>query len=168
MTRKILVPTDFSIESLIVLRTYFQENLTTADNYEITLLHGYSTPSDSIRELLFFSKSKVLNDLKLDKYLEAMEILKSKFDTQIKNITIDLFSGYTLSAFENYLTGNQIEEIVTCDRFKFKPICKRSFDLNKIILKSKLKTPVKNLNWSNENSTKWETEDLSVLFNAVS
>lgn len=165
MTKKILLPTDFSIDSLVVLKTYFQNSQPLTENYEITLLHGYSPQSDSIRDLLFFSKSKVLNDLKINNFLDALEIIKSKFGAGIKNVRIDIFTGYTSSAFENYITGNNIEEIVFSDQLKFKPASKRSFDLTRIIQKSKT-LPVVNLNINNEKTRKIDpqNQDLTALF----
>lgn len=164
MTRKILLPTDFSIDSLITLKAYFQNDQSTND-YEVILLHGYM-PSDSITEMLLFSKSKLLNDLKLEPFLDATEILKNKFDTKIKSIKIDVFSGLTQASFDNYLVGQRIEEIIMSDQYNFRPVSRRSFNLNKFVSRCKIQvTHLANLNWEYNSAFEPDTQDLATLFN---
>ena len=132
MKKTILIPTDFTVNSLNVLKTILIQN-EAKQAYNVILLHGMSL-SDSIRDLLFFSKSKQIDSLTNPEFEEAYEVIRNKFDSQISSLRIDLFTGYNLSAFNNYLEGNKVEQIFISDK---KPVLtnKNSFDLSRFIEK---------------------------------
>jgi hypothetical protein len=132
MKKTILIPTDFTVNSLNVLKSILTQN-DAKQTYNVILLHGMSL-SDSIRDLLFFSKSKQIDSLTNPEFEEAYEVIRNKFDSQISSLRIDLFTGYNLSAFNNYLEGNKVEQIFISDK---KPVLtnKNSFDLSRFIEK---------------------------------
>ena len=132
MKKTILIPTDFTVNSLNILKTILIQN-EAKQAYNVILLHGMSL-SDSIRDLLFFSKSKQIDSLTNPEFEEAYEVIRNKFDSQISSLRIDLFTGYNLSAFNNYLEGNKVEQIFISDK---KPVLtnKNSFDLSRFIEK---------------------------------
>ena len=132
MKKTILIPTDFTVNSLNVLKTILIQN-EAKQTFNVILLHGMSL-SDSIRDLLFFSKSKQIDSLTNPEFEEAYEVIRNKFDSQISSLRIDLFTGYNLSAFNNYLEGNKVEQIFISDK---KPVLtnKNSFDLSRFIEK---------------------------------
>lgn len=132
MKKTILIPTDFTVNSLNVLKSILIQN-EAKQTYNVILLHGMSL-SDSIRDLLFFLKSKQIDSLTNPEFEEAYEVIRNKFDSQISSLRIDLFTGYNLSAFNNYLEGNKVEQIFISDK---KPVLtnKNSFDLSRFIEK---------------------------------
>lgn len=132
MKKTILIPTDFTVNSLNVLKSILIQN-EAKQTFNVILLHGMSL-SDSIRDLLFFSKSKQIDSLTNPEFEEAYEVIRNKFDSQISSLRIDLFTGYNLSAFNNYLEGNKVEQIFISDK---KPVLtnKNSFDLSRFIEK---------------------------------
>lgn len=132
MKKTILIPTDFTVNSLNILKTILIQN-EAKQTFNVILLHGMSL-SDSIRDLLFFSKSKQIDSLTNPEFEEAYEVIRNKFDSQISSLRIDLFTGYNLSAFNNYLEGNKVEQIFISDK---KPVLtnKNSFDLSRFIEK---------------------------------
>lgn len=132
MKKTILIPTDFTVNSLNMLKTILIQN-EAKQTFNVILLHGMSL-SDSIRDLLFFSKSKQIDSLTNPEFEEAYEVIRNKFDSQISSLRIDLFTGYNLSAFNNYLEGNKVEQIFISDK---KPVLtnKNSFDLSRFIEK---------------------------------
>ena len=132
MKKTILIPTDFTVNSLNVLKSILIQN-EAKQTYNVILLHGMSL-SDSIRDLLFFSKSKQIDSLTNPEFEEAYEVIRNKFYSQISSLRIDLFTGYNLSAFNNYLEGNKVEQIFISDK---KPVLtnKNSFDLSRFIEK---------------------------------
>lgn len=132
MKKTILIPTDFTVNSLNILKTILIQN-EAKQTYNVILLHGMSL-SDSIRDLLFFSKSKQIDSLTNPEFEEAYEVIRNKFENQISSLRIDLFTGYNLSAFNNYLEGNKVEQIFISDK---KPVLtnKNSFDLSRFIEK---------------------------------
>jgi hypothetical protein len=135
MRKTILIPTDFTVNSLNVLKSILVNN-DANQTYDVILLHGMSL-SDSIRDLLFFSKSKQIDSLTNSEFEEAYEVIRNKFENQISSLRIDLFTGYNLSAFNNYLEGNKVEQIFISDK---KPVLtnKNSFDLSRFIEKCKV------------------------------
>jgi hypothetical protein len=132
MRKTILIPTDFKVNSLNVLKSILLNN-ETQQTYNVILLHGVST-NDSIRDLLFYSKAQQIDALSTIEFDEACEVLKNKFDSQINTLRIDLFSGSTTSAFNNYLEGNKVDHIFISEQ---KPSFsnKKSFDLTPFIEK---------------------------------
>ena len=161
MVHKILLPTDFSIESLNVLKHYLQKN--SKDTLlDVVLVHG-QTLSDSISELLFFSKYRMLKELNIEHFEDAVKILQNKYDSKLRNVHIDIFTGHNQSAFENYLTGNKIDEIVLSEQLSFKQHNKKSFDITRFALKADI--PVTKLNCDQEVSSNADTADISSLFN---
>jgi hypothetical protein len=130
MRKTILIPTDFTVNSLNVLKSILVNNQG-KQTFDILLVHGISL-SDSIRDLLFYSKAKQVESLTNPEFEEACEVIKNKFDSQISSLRIDLFTGYNLSAFENYLEGNKVEQIFTSDS-KSVLSNKNSFDLSRFI-----------------------------------
>ncbi|MDI9256042.1 MULTISPECIES: hypothetical protein [Flavobacterium] len=136
MRKTILIPTDFTVKSLNVLKTILVNSQNT-DTFNILLVHGISL-NDSIRDLLFYSKSEQIESLTNPEFQEACEVIKNKFGQQIASLRIDLFSGYNLAAFENYLEGNKVDAIFTCER-KSLLINKNSFDLSQFIDKCSVK-----------------------------
>ena len=104
--KKILVPTDFTIQSLSLLK-----KVISSQTEKINIVLIYSAPiSSSITELLFFSKKQQIEMLQEEKFNEALEILGNKHARIINSISTDLYHGYTKNAFENYIKANKIDE----------------------------------------------------------
>lgn len=162
MKRTILIPTDFTVQSLNILKSVLSNN--EAENtFDVILLHGF-TLSDSIRDLLFFSKYQQIEALTTPEFEEAYEVIKNKFDSQISSLRIDLFTGYNVSAFNNYLEGNRVSEIfVSGKQSVFSN--KKSFNLNKFIEKCSINA-TKIDNASNEVFS--EKGKVAEVFNQVS
>lgn len=163
MAHKVLLPTDFSIDSLKVLKSYLQQS-TPDSTFDIVLVHG-QTLSDSISDLLFFSKYRLLKDLNIEHFEDAVKILQNKYDSKLSNVHIDVFTGHNQSAFQNYLEGNKIDEIVVSETRSFKPCNKKSFDVTKFALKTKAAVKITKINCEQEESINADAADISSLFN---
>lgn len=124
--KKILVPTDFTVDSLIVLKQALADNQN--EKLDIILVHGYEL-SNSISDLLFFNKHAVISSLENKAFREAKDIIRNKFESQINSIQSDIFSGYNNKAFKNYLESHNIEEAFVPVNYKLKKVHKRSFDI---------------------------------------
>ncbi len=133
MRKTVLIPTDFTVQSLNILKSVLSSNASNV-KLDIILLHGLSL-SDSIRDLLFSSKYQQIESLTTPEFEEACEVIKNKFDSQISSLRVDLFTGYNVAAFNNYLEGNRVVDIYVSDK---KPVFtnKKSFDLSRFIEKS--------------------------------
>ncbi|WP_247233156.1 hypothetical protein [Telluribacter sp. SYSU D00476] len=126
MAKTILIPTDFTIESLNVVKGALRQ----LEEEEVNLILVYSAHlSDCITDLLFFSKKKYLDDLQNAKFKEACEILQNKYASQINAFNFDLFTGGTQGTFQNFLLGNKIDTIFIPKTYRLKSSDKWGFDL---------------------------------------
>ena len=144
MEKTVLIPTDFSIASLNIVKNYLNQQ--PADvRLNIILLHGLHQ-TDSITSLLFYSKSRMLEELTGKDFNEGCHVLKNKYASQIRTMRKDVFSGFTQAAFNQYAEANRIDEVWLVSHLsqqdslynpKFKS--KNSFDLLPYIKASKLR-----------------------------
>lgn len=138
MIKTVLVPTDFCVASLNVLKSLLR-NSPDDCRYNIILTHGYRLP-DGISQLLFFSKSKAIESICDKQFDEACTILKNKFSSQIISIRKDIFTGYNQAAFRNYVEANEITEAYISSDYVLNLSGKHSFDILPFIKKSSLVT----------------------------
>jgi hypothetical protein len=136
MTKTILFPTNFRIESLNIVKSALSKSNGDA-KLNIILLHGRHL-STSITERLFFSKSDLLDSLTNPEFEDAFNIIKNKYYSQINSIRKDIFSGFNQAAFNNYREGNKIDEAYIPASRSLELNSKKSFDLIRYILKSDL------------------------------
>ncbi len=111
MTKTILIATDYSLESLNILKKVLREKDASEDQnqYNILLVSGYDM-GDSIRDLLFTTKSTIFNKLRPVEFCEAYEIIKNKYPHLINKIVCDIFTGSFQRTFNNYVKAENIEE----------------------------------------------------------
>lgn len=127
MKKNVLIPTDFSIESLNVVKSLLS-NETDGCRYNIVLLHGIRL-TDSITELLFFSRSQLLESLSSSSFKEACYVIRNKYASRINAMRTDVFTGTTQAAFNDYLLANNIDEVYIPGRYKLELKDKKSFDI---------------------------------------
>lgn len=163
MPKRILIPTDFSIESLNVLKAFLQKE-ESQEQYDIVFSCGYYM-SESITDLLFFSKYKILRGLNTDAFMDALSVVQNKYSNSLRSVTIDLFTGSSQSSFEDYVSGQKIEFLVFAEQAKFKPCFKKSFDLAKYIKKSKANKV--SIDYTPASQQSVGADNIAVLFNGV-
>lgn len=136
MTKTILIATDYSLESLNVLKKVMREKDASEDQnqYNILLVSGYDT-GDSIRDLLFNTKSTIFNKLRPQEFCDAFGIIKNKYPQLINKIVCDIFTGSFQRTFNNYVKAENIEEAYYSSSIKSKGNGK--FDLIPYIKKCK-------------------------------
>ena len=158
MAKTILVPIDFNIESLNTLKIALNELHDIRAN--IILMYSEYT-SDSIADLLFYSPDKRLKTLLKPEFMEALTILKNRYEKVIDTISVEFFHGYGVNAFINFVEGKKIDAIYIPNNYTLKTDS-NSFDPIPIIKKSKL--PYREAEWTPSSRTSQE-EQLSHLFN---
>lgn len=137
MTKNILLTTDFSLESLQILKGLLNEyQFNNQTNYNIHLVIGYDR-GDSIRDLLFDNHTKIISKLKTNEFDEACAILRNKFSNQINDIQCHIFSGYFQNSFDQFVESKKIDQIYFSKR-KPKHIDKNVFDIMRFIKKCKI------------------------------
>lgn len=136
MIKTILIATDYSLESLNILKKVMREKDASEDQnqYNILLVSGYDT-GDSIRDLLFNTKSTIFNKLRPQEFCEAYAIVKNKYPHLINKIVCDIFTGSFQRTFNNYVKAENIEEAYYSPSIKSKGNGK--FDLIPYIKKCK-------------------------------
>lgn len=131
--KKILVPSDFTVDSLTILKNALENH--PHEKLDILLVHGVSL-SNSITDLLFFNKHQFISSLENKEFCEARDIIKNKFASNINSIVSDVFIGYTKNAFHNYVEANAVSEAYIPVNYKLKKTTKRSLDIIPFIKKT--------------------------------
>ncbi len=163
MAKTILIPTDFTVESLNLAKIALQNNQDKGEPLRVILVYGQWV-STSINDLLFYSKAKVLEKLESEEFKSSCQMLLGKYENTIEQMSIDIFSGTNQNAFENYLMGNKVTEAYISPNYKFKLKNSSSFDLIPYLNKSKL--PLIEVNWDTSTILDQESskDELSALF----
>lgn len=133
--KTILIPTDFSSRSLSVVKTAMTS--VKDEEAKLLLVHGIYLP-DSISELLFFSKSRLINSLETEDFVSSCWLIRNHFQSKIKSLHLDIFTGLTMAAFKEYLEVNQVDEAFIPKNQTFSRRHQRSFDVVPYIRKSDL------------------------------
>lgn len=136
MTKSILIATDYSLESLNILKEVLKEKNASEDQdqYTVFFVSGYDM-GDSIRDLLFNTKSTIFNKIKPQEFNDAYEIIKNKYPHLIEKIVCDVFTGSFQRTFDQYVKAEHIEEAYYSSSIKSKG--KGKFDLIPYIKKCK-------------------------------
>ncbi|WP_419494372.1 hypothetical protein [Chryseobacterium bernardetii] len=136
MAKTILIATDYSLESLNILKKVLREKDASEDQnqYNILLVSGYDS-GDSIRDLLFNTKTTVFNKIRPAEFCDGYEIIKNKYPHLVNKIICDIFTGSFQRTFNQYVEANNIEEAYYSTTIKSKG--KGKFDLVPYIKKCK-------------------------------
>ena len=116
MIKTILIATDFSLESLNIMKKVLRKKEAEQDDnqYKILLVSGYNT-GESIRDLLFNNKAKIFGKIRPTEFVDAYTIIKNKYPNLVDKIVCDVFTGNFQRVFDNYLKTNEIEEAYFSD-----------------------------------------------------
>lgn len=137
MIKTILIATDYSLESLNILKRVLKEKNAEENDtqYKILLVSGYDM-GDSIRDLLFTTKSTIFSKIRTQEFCDAYAIIVNKYPHLVHKIVCDVFSGSFQRAFNNYVKAEEISEAYYSPSLKNKNT-KGKFDLNPYIKKCK-------------------------------
>ena len=90
---------------------------------------------DSIRDLLFTTKSTIFNKIRPQEFIDAFGIIKNKYPHLINKIVCDIFMGSFQRTFNNYVRAENIEEAYYSPSIRSKG--KGKFDIIPYIKKCK-------------------------------
>ena len=107
MKDSILIPTDFTVASLNLLKHALKDHKDEKRNYVLVFECNLG---DSITDLLFLSKSTLVSSYASETFNEGLDILKSRFSDGIDSIRIEPFYGFTKAAFRNFTDANHVEK----------------------------------------------------------
>ena len=137
MIKTILIATDFSLESLDVLKKVLKNKSEQNDEnqYNILFVSGYDM-GDSIRDLLFTTKSSIFGKIRPQEFCDAYSIIKNKYPTLINKITCDIFTGSFQRTFNSYIENAAIDEAYFSS-VKSRNLSKGQFDVVPYLKKCK-------------------------------
>lgn len=157
MQKTILIPTDFTIESLTLMKRAAQ----LAENETIDIVFMYSSYlPDSIPELLFYSDQKVLKNAVTSDFKEAVSILKNKYSSKIVKIDYSLFNGINKNAMQIFLDAKNIDEVFVPQTYVFKT---KGKSFNPVPLLKKCHQKVYEIDWIPKKNLP-EKDQLAELF----
>ncbi len=157
MKTKILIPTDFTVESLNTLKLVLG-NSNENDSFDVVLVHGTHL-EDSITEMLFFSKGKILRKLVNREFHNACEMLRAM--KQVNSIRTDIFTGFKQKAFDYFIEGHGIDSAAIPTNYQFKNAGRYSFDMLAFIRKSALK--ITEVSWYSESALSRENNKAEIF-----
>lgn len=138
MTKTILIATDFSLESLDILKKVLKKKHEQNDGtkYNILFVTGYDM-GDSIRDLLFTTKSAILSKVRSQEFCDAYSIINNKYPDLVNKVSCDIFTGSFQRTFNNYLEAAGVDEIYyTASRSR--TANKNQFDITGYVKKNKI------------------------------
>jgi hypothetical protein len=157
MVKKILIPTDFKIESLNTLK-YCLEERKQEKSSVILMYSAYN--SDSITEVLFYDPIKIVEALVSSNFNDAINIIKNTFESSLYAIKIELFHGLNTNAFLNFYDAHRVDLVYLPKDYSLKPY-KNGFDPTPLIKKSKVQ--YREVAWTSEHDLTYK-DDLNQLF----
>lgn len=129
----ILVPTDFSIQSLDIVNDIVKNQ---QETIRIYLLHMVEMPSD-ISELIFLRKKHLARQVPTE-FTEAMQALKLKYGTKITDIELKLHYGSRTAVFNGIMDSLRIDEICILEDYTYKRPMEDSVDMMRMINRSEI------------------------------
>lgn len=145
--RKILIPTDFSVNSLKLAEHVFQ--LYPDEIINFLFVYPYRLPlSDS--ELYWFSPSKIMAEHKSDEFSKSKDEFVNKFFQNIYSIEMDLFTGINSHAFNNFIDHHKVQTAVVPQNGYLNFSDNSSFDPLGLIKKNVTKVHIVNMKIEDE------------------
>jgi len=138
MTKTILIATDFSLESLDILKKVLKKKNDQHDEnkYNILFVAGYDM-GDSIRDLLFTTKSTIFGKIRSKEFCDAYSIINNKYPNLINKITCDIFTGSFQRTFNNYIEATNVDEAYYSTS-KSRNLSKNQFEITTYLKKNKI------------------------------
>jgi len=155
--RRILIPVDFKVESLITLKKAIDG--IGEQRVAVTLLYAEHL-SDSIIELLFYSPEDRKRKLVPPVFREALTILRNRYERNLAILTIDLFHGYGVNALRNFLEARGIDQVYLPTGYVLRPT---GNGFNPVAMLRKSGVPVQEVRWETDD-TPSDPQQLSRLF----
>lgn len=162
MITTILFPTDFSIESLAFLKNVLNQRKD--QKIEVVLAHGMHL-SDSITDLLFFSKTRTLKRLTNHEFEQAVELIWNKYSSQLVDIRKEIVLGHSQEFVERFVANQGIQEAYIPVGYKPNLHNNLSYDLAPLIAKSSIK--VHKRDWKGVEGVHGEAQLADMFFDGV-
>ena len=137
MIKTILIATDFSLESLDILKKVLKKKESQNDDtkYNVLFVSGYDM-GDSIRDLLFTTKNSMICKIRSQEFCDAYSIINNKYSNLINKVTCDVFTGNFQRTFNHYIEALNIDEAYYSSA-KSRNLKKNQFEITTYLKKNK-------------------------------
>lgn len=122
--RNVLIPTDFSVESLAMVDKTAQT--LDGESLNIILFHAFEIPFYVSDIFAIRDKKLPYADLVTEAFRNACKRSKLQYSKTIRSIAIRHLYGSTNAVFRNFVDANDIDLIVCPDHYLFQPVQKDS------------------------------------------
>jgi hypothetical protein len=146
MYKTILLPTDFTISTFVLAEKAIADH--PDHQLDFLFVHGIHA-SDSITELMFFSKEKTLKELGGADFAAACKVFQQNWKDRVNSCRIELFMGFMQTAFNNFLRNKKVEQVYFTDAARVYHKHRMSADLTRYLVKSqvdKVRVPAEAVN----------------------
>lgn len=113
--KNVLIPTDFTIESLQLINKT-AETLA-GEKFNAVLFHAFNLP-DSIMDLMFLGREKIYTGLVTDDFRNYCKKLKHVYADTINSVYVKYMYGNTIRVFKNFAEANNIALIVSPEELR--------------------------------------------------
>lgn len=129
--KTIIIPSDFSIESIQVAETIVRN---AKEEVRILFIHMFHV-ADDIQDLLFSNYRKKEYEFVSDEFRHECDMLKNVYTGRLKSITIEFFYGSKLAVFKNFLDYNNADFIAYSKSYGMPKLGKSSIEALPVIQK---------------------------------
>ncbi|WP_312333754.1 hypothetical protein [Sphingobacterium sp.] len=125
-TTRILIPSDFTLESLDFVSQSIDES--TADQIDIILVYG-NRNSTSASELLGIGLEDQLDVLQSASFLKACSTMYQRYQTRKLSIFADILGTDNGHYLQHYLKGQSVDEIIIPSGYNYKKKTRNFFNV---------------------------------------
>jgi len=129
--KTVIIPSDFSVESVQVAETIVRN---ASEDVNILFIHLFHV-ADDIQDLLFSNYRKKEYEFVSPEFRHECEMLKDVYALNLKSIKIEFFYGNKLAVFKNFLDYNKADYIAYSKSYGMPKLSKSSIDALPVILK---------------------------------
>lgn len=160
-TKRILIPTDFSVNSLGIVIDFLERK--TDCTVELVLAYGQKCTS-SITELLGFTKEDNIDSMQSEEFIKSCQMIKTRFGDRIAEVYTDIITSDHPNYIANYMKGGKIDEIVLTENYEFEASDSKSFNLVALFKKYEDRLRPKLIYCDTENKSISERDKIEGLF----
>ncbi|APQ19109.1 hypothetical protein [Maribacter hydrothermalis] len=131
--RKILIPTDFTVDSLQLIEYAILNYPDT--KLDIVLIAGYRLP-DTRWGIAHFSKTDKVRKQVSKSFKDSQRRIEIEHKINIETVSFDLFTGLNSCAFQNFLEQINVEDAIVPKQKVLSGTNKRWFDTTNFIKKN--------------------------------
>jgi len=107
--KRVLIPTDFTVESLQLIE-YAILNFPQT-KLDVVLVYGFRMP-ETKWGLAHFSATKEINKLNTETFAKAKNAFVREHSDAIQDLRFELFTGYNSSAFQNFIEMLDVKDAI--------------------------------------------------------